>query len=149
MHSRNLLTRWDREHLLHAVTSVWCMPWLPGSKVIFWIVYIAITKMHTTYVADRAIWVGRLCRQLLSKFWWRATLHQNSEMKLLTRYSSCSDRPAAYVGQTGQNISKELQYALTSGRHVFSAVVEHIINWRKICILDSHLNLHQRCILES
>ena len=44
--------------------------------------------------------------------------------------------------------SKEHKYALTSRSHVSSAVVEHIINWREICIPDSHLNLHQRSILE-
>ena len=92
---------------------------------------------------------GMPCRQLLSKFWWRATLHQKLREEFVNKVHVSSDCPAVYVGQTGQNISKEHKYALTSRSHVSSAVVEHIINRREICILDSHLNLHQRCILES
>jgi len=70
----------------------------------------------------------------------------------------CSGCPGAYVGQTGRTLGNRLyerKYALTSGHTFKSAVAEHTvdtghtIDWGGAQVVDSHPNLHQRCILEA
>ena len=65
---------------------------------------------------------------------------------------SCSDCPAAYVGQTGRNLGhriKEHKYALASGDVDKSAVAEHlvmtghIIKWEEAQVIDVDLELYQ------
>ena len=70
----------------------------------------------------------------------------------------CAACPMAYVGQTGRRLQQRMQEhkrAVVQCDTTSSALAEHAwgfhhpVDWSNITVLDSHLHLHQRLVLEA